>query len=296
VIHYAKNMSIFGNRVPSIVTIYDMTTLIHPQFLPPVDVWYWQHIQPRMLIKADRIIAISQTTKDDILRFYPLSAGKIDVIYPSIAPHFQPASREECQRILDRYHLPAQYILHVGRIDRKKDLTIVIEAFAEYIRSIQPEYGGKLVIVGGHYAKSRDLNLFPTLERLELHDRVIFTGRVPDADLPALYSGAQVAILASRHEGFGLAAVEAMACGTPLIANRTGAIPEVVGEAGLLLENMQPGSLARAIHRLLSEHHIRDNYVQRGLDQARKFQSYQDAVETLACYAAITNFDKDDII
>jgi glycosyltransferase involved in cell wall biosynthesis len=296
VIHYAKNLGIIGQPAPAMITIYDMTTLIHPQLFPRLDVWYWQHIQPRMLKNAARIIAISQTTKADILRFYPLQAHKIDVVYPTIAPRFRPASPQDCQRIRRRYGLPKQYLLHVGRLDRKKDITLVVEAFAKYARSINPVYGGKLLIVGGQYAKSQDLNLGPTLERLGVKDKVIFSGRVPDADLPAMYSGAQMTILASRHEGFGLAAIEALACGTPLVANRTGAIPEVVGEAALLIENMDQAKLAQTIHELISNPRKRKQYQQRGLDQARKYQNYQDAESILSCYQAISNFDKDDII
>jgi glycosyltransferase involved in cell wall biosynthesis len=295
-IHHAKNLGIFGPSAPTAITIYDMTTLIHPQLFPPVDVWYWQHIQPRTLKNAARIIAISQTTKDDILGFYPLAARKIDVVYPTIAPRFRPGSRQDCQRIRRRYGLPDHYLLHVGRLDRKKDINIVIEAFAEYTHSIHPGYGGKLVIVGGHYAKSQAPPLGPTLERLGVQDQIIFSGRIPDADLPAMYSGAQIAILASRHEGFGLAAVEALACGTPLIANHSGAIPEVVGEAALLIKNIDSPKLAQAIHDLLSNPRKHKDNQQRGLDQARKYQNVQDAEQTLACYQAITNFDKDDII
>lgn len=286
-VHFSKNLGVFGLAAPSIVTIYDMTTLIHPEILPTLDVWYWKNIQPRTLKQAQRLIAISETTKRDILHFYDLDARKIQVIYPTIHPRFQPVELQECSQIRKRYGLPEEYILHVGRLDKKNNVALVVKAFEHFTKSINPNYDGKLVIVGGVYAKSADREIQPTIMRLGMLDKLIFTGRVPDEHLPGIYSAARMAIMASQHEGFGLVAVEALACGTPLIAHQVGAIPEIVGQAAFLIKEMNYQNLAEAIDAILSDRQRQHELRQYGLEKARTYQNQQDAQKTLACYSDV---------
>ncbi|MBC8504179.1 MAG: glycosyltransferase family 4 protein [Anaerolineales bacterium] len=283
-IHFAKNLSVFGLPTPALVTIYDMTTLIFPELFPKSDVWYWQYLQKYSLRSVERIIAISETTRRDIQTYYGVDPEKISVIYPSIHPRFQPAPFEHIQRARARYNLPDDYILHVGRIDRKNNIALLIEAFAHFLQHIDPAYDGSLVIVGGEYAKSPDHRLSEIITRNNLFKRIIFTDRVPNSDLPSIYSGAQVAVVTSHHEGFGLAAVEAMACETPLIANRKGAIPEVVGDAAMLLENPNPESLANAMFEVISSRSLQKHLKKLGRDRAKRFQTKTDARKTLEVY------------
>ncbi|MEA3350923.1 MAG: glycosyltransferase family 1 protein [Chloroflexota bacterium] len=292
-VHFTKNLGVFGMPIPTIITIYDMTTLIHPELFPMLDVLYWQHIQERSLQRADRVIAISHNTKQAIMSFYQVETDKIAVIYPSVSLCFQPSSPQRIAQIQLKYQLPEKFILHVGRLDRKKNITCLVEGFAHFRQQLNHDYAGKLVIVGGKYAKSPDSDLVPTIQRLGLKQDIIFTGRVPDADLAPLYSGAQVVVLTSHHEGFGLVAVEAMACGTALIAHRTGAIPEVVGEAAVLLDDIDPQSLAAAIHSVVGDSLLREKLRQAGLQRARRFQTRDDARETLKLYTEVTVDDRE---
>ncbi len=291
VIHFAKNLTSFGMPIPTVVTIYDMTTLIFPELLPKIDVWYWRWIQRYALRKVAQVIAISTTTKQDVQTYLGVDPGKIRLIYPSIQPRFQPATEELIAQTRTRYGLPGKYILHVGRIDRKNNLGLLIEAFTKLIQSDMPKYDGVLVIAGGEYAKSPDKSLAGIIARHNLSERIIFTGRVPDSDLPALYSGAQLAVMTSLHEGFGLVAVEAMACGTPLIANRTGALPEVTGEAALLLNEPDPQKLATAMAQVLNEDKLRAQLCKAGLAQARTYQNQADAHLTLQVYENVLSKD-----
>ncbi len=283
-IHFAKNLTVFGMPIPTVVTIYDMTTLIYPDLLPKIDIWYWRWIQKYALRRADQVIAISATTKQDVQTYLGIDPGKIRLIYPSIQPRFQPANEEQVAQTRTRYGLSEKFILHVGRIDRKNNLGLLIEAFAELIQSVMPEYNGVLVIAGGEYAKSPDKSLTKIIKRRKLSERIIFTGRVPDSDLPALYSGAQLAVITSLHEGFGLVAIEAMACGTPLIANCTGALPEVTGEAALLLNEPDPQKLAAAMAQVLNDDKLRAQLIEAGFAQARAYQNQADAHQTLQLY------------
>jgi len=286
-IHFAKNMAILGVRIPTILTMYDLTTLIYPELLPKVDVWYWRKIQKHSLKGVNQVIAISETTKQDIRSFYGVDPTKISVIYPSINARFRPAPEEIIAGVRIRYDLPEKYILHVGRIDRKNNITLLIEAFAYYLRDLDQDFQGALVIIGEDYSKSIDQSIYSIVEDLALQGKVIFTGCVPDSDLPALYSGAEAAIITSYHEGFCLVAVEAMACGTALIANPTGAIPEVTGEAAWLLDRLDVESLAFAINDVLSNDVLRKQLQNAGLKQALAYQNRYDAQETLKLYEKI---------
>jgi glycosyltransferase involved in cell wall biosynthesis len=181
----------------------------------------------------------------------------------------------------------------VGRIDRKNNVAFLIEAFAKYIDCHNPNFPGALVVVGGDDSKSMDHEVYSSLNGFAHHDKVIFTGRVPDADLPAIYSGAQVAVITSHHEGFCLVAAEAMACGTPLIAHATGAIPEVVGQAARLQDNLDVNELASTIHEVISNPALQKQLRESGLKQAQAYQNNHDARETFNLYQKIAGTNRD---
>ena len=286
-LHYAKNLSVFGTRLPEVVTMYDVTTLVHSELFPWVDVWYWRNIEKITLHKAARVISISETTARDLERFYALPPAKIQVIYPSIDPRFHPASAEEIASVRQRYALPDRFVLHVGRIDRKKNLTLLVEAFAKARQLSGADFADHLVLVGGRATKSQDEELLPLIERLGLKDRVLFTGRVPDADLPAVYSAARLAVSASLHEGFGLAAVEALGCGAPLLAYQAAALQEAVGDAAMVLDTLDCQAWAEALARLLSDDALCQQLSQKGLARAQLYQRERNARQTLELYQEV---------
>ncbi len=286
VVHCVKNLGLFGLPAPMILTIYDVSALLHPELYPRSDVWYWRTLQRRSLREASRLIAISQNTAAELRRFYDVQAEKLHVIYPSVAAHFRPAAEGDIARVRKKYGLPRRYLLHVGRIDRKNRPSLAVEAFARY-RQRHPRFEGALVIVGGVYRKSPDASLQPAAARADLAGRVVFTGRVPDSDLPPLYSGAQAVLMTSQHEGFGLVAVEALACGAPLIAGHVGALPEVVGEAAHLVKPLDAETIAEAIAQVMGDELLRVQLRRRGLERARRYQGDHDARQTLALYRQV---------
>jgi glycosyltransferase involved in cell wall biosynthesis len=286
-VHFAKNLGIFGLPMPTVVTMYDMTTLLHADIFPWLDVWYWKNIQKITLEKADCIIAISQATARDIQRFYKIPSGKIRVIYPSINPAYKPIDEEHIRLARSKYKLPENYILHVGRIDRKKNLSLLVDAFARVKVHQRLDGNLKLVLVGEVYYKSQDESIQPTIDRLGLRDDVIFTGNIPDEDLPAVYSGARIFISPSLHEGFGLVAVEAISCGTPVIAHNSGGVEEALGSAALLLDEINIESLTEAMLRYLSDEDLQNRITEAGLVQAKKFNREINALQTLNLYKEI---------
>ncbi len=285
IIHFTKNLGLFAMRPAVIITVYDLTTLLHPSLQPKFDVLYWRYIQKITLSHAERVIAISQETKKDICNQYKISSQQIDVIYPTISPHIKPASQEDIQRIRQQYSLSDNYILHVGRLDIKNNLLKLIATYAQLLQQFEENI--QLVIVGELYAKAPETNIESVVSQFGLCNEVIMIGSAPDEDLPALYSGARLVALLSHHEGFGLVAVEAIACGTPLLAHRTGALPEVLEDAVLLVENLDPINLAPILLNILSNEILRHQLIKRGLKQAMLYQNRTDAEQTLEIYNKI---------
>jgi len=282
VVHFVKNLGVFGLRVPFVVTVYDMTTLLYPDLFPSLDVWYWRHIEKRTLWQAAKVIAISKQTAQDILSFYHLPKDRIAVIYPSCGQHFRPASEEEVTRVRTQYALPQHYILHVGRIDPKKNIPLLVEAFARFRE--QTDFPGSLVLVGEQYKKKPDLTIYGKIEALGLQNTVQLLGTIPDTDLPAVYTGATIAVLPSVHEGFGLVALEALACGTPLIVNQAGAVTEVVGDAALVMQHSTSECLAEMLAFLWTHPEKRNMLRKAGPARAKRFSWEKMARQTLAVY------------
>ena len=281
-VHHIKNLSALGLPGRSVVTVYDLAIVLHPDIYPFSDVFYWRFVQPNMLRAADRVIAISQQTARDLVRLYGLAENAIQVIYPAYAPRFHPASEMEVERAREHYGTGPHYLLHVGSLSRKKNLLTLVGA---YERLRQRGYGGKLVLVGRQYGKGYDRQFFEHLEASPYRSGVLLTGAVPDEDLPALYSGAELTVFPSLHEGFGIVALEAMACGTPVITSNAGALPEVVGEGGMTIEDATDvGLLTEAAERLLSDRALRERAVARGLEWVKRYSVTAAAKQTLALY------------
>ena len=285
-IHFTKNLGIFGRLPPNLVTIHDMTTILHPELVNWIDVIYWKTLQRITVQQATRIITVSNDAAKDIARLYRIPQEKIRVVYHGVSDIFRPVSNELTLPILKKFNITQPYILHVGRIDRKKNLITLIKAF-KLVKD--KNFPSKLVLVGEEYEKSPEPNLHLTIKELALQDEVIFTGRVSDEDLPSLYSGAMMCVFPSKHEGFGLVALEALKCGTPLIVNQTGALKEVVGDAGFLIPNLNPNSLATAIIEMLNDEELRNSFRVKGLSRSQQFTWRKSAEGVLEIYREIGN-------
>ena len=245
--------------------------------------WYWRAVQPAILGKVDRIIAISENTANDLVRFYGLSRGKIVVIPCTCHPRYRPLTEEQVRHVRARYRLPDRMILHVGSISPKKNLRSLLEAFAMVVE--EDGYEGALVLVGRVYEQCRGEAVYGQVEKLGLGDRVIFTGSVPDEDLPALYNAAEFIVFPSVHEGFGIVPLEAMSSGLPVIASSLTALPEVVGEAGVLLSDpTDPLEIKSAILDLLRDGDLREELRMKGLRRAERFSPRAAAQRTLQMY------------
>jgi len=283
-VHYTKNLGAFLTPCKMVITIHDLTTLILKETHSAIDVLYWRIVEPLMIKQADEIIAVSHETKRDIMKMYQVPENKITVI---------PWAPSESFRILDdvaainkvraKYGLPIKFILFVGILAKKKNLSTLIRSFALLKRDDGLPH--KLVVVGRKYQQSDDRRVLALVRDLDLENEVIFTGPVPDADLPALYNASDLFVIPSLHEGFGIVCLEAMACGVPVVASRTGALPEVVGEAGILVgDPTDEEQLAQAMGRVLWDIDLRKELIAKGLERAKMFSWEKVAQQTMWVY------------
>jgi glycosyltransferase involved in cell wall biosynthesis len=265
--------------VPATITIHDLIFERYPEYMPQA--WarpYYRQLMGRSLARASRVIVPSQATAADLRQIYRVPPAKIAVIPEAAEPAFRPLlDPEPLADLRRRYDLGRPFILAVGARRPHKNFGRLVTAFARIAGQVEHD----LVLVGP--ADDR----FPDEARLAaeaggVRERVRFLGWVPEADLPGLYSLAEVAAVPSLIEGFGLPALEAMACGTPVLAGRASSLPEVVGQAGLLVDPTSVDELSQGLWRLLSQPELRQELGQAGLRQAGQFSWARAARQALA--------------
>jgi glycosyltransferase involved in cell wall biosynthesis len=267
----------------SVFTLHDTAYLRYPEYYLPRNRIYLRVMMPRFLRRADRVIVVSEHTRGDALRHYGLDPVSVDVIPEGVDPWFtpeQPPARIDAVR--RRFELPPRYVLSVGTIQPRKNLVSLLEAFA-VLRRREPDLG--LVVAGarGWLYES----FFDRRRALGLEEAVVVTGAVSDDDLPALYAGAEVFAYPSVYEGFGLPPLEAMASGTPVVSSNATSLPEVVGDAGVLVEPLDVDAWVTEIDRLLHDDDRRRDLRDRGLARAQTFTWERAARRTLDVYGSL---------
>jgi glycosyltransferase involved in cell wall biosynthesis len=270
----------------SVVTIHDCIHLMFPQYLP--NRLAWAYARASMWVathRSDRVLTVSETSKRDILRFFQIPPEKIEVIYNAIDERFWTApEEEELVRVRDRYQLNDPFLLYAGNIKPHKNLERLIDAFHRLRRSDGFD-NLKLVIIG--HEGSRYALLRHAVHRHQLHKHVRFFGFVPDATLAVLYRLASVFVFPSLYEGFGLPPLEAMASGTPVVASNVSSLPEVAGNAALLVDPQDPDAIAGAIRIVLTDGTLREELRARGLARARTFSWEKSVARTREIYLGV---------
>lgn len=263
-----------------VVTIHDAFAYVYPEAHNWLDNWRYRWHLPHVLRQADAVITVSACSRRDLLRHLGLSAPRVHVIAEGVDQRFQPVcDGPERQSVLTRYGITQPYLLYVGGINARKNIARLFEAYTQ-LHAQHPHI--KLVIGGKRQWQTTEIDA--TLQRLTLTDRVHFTGYIDDADLPALYSAAELFVFPSLYEGFGLPPLEAMACGTPVVTSNVSSLPEVVGDAALMVDPLDVPALVAAIKRVLNDHSLRIELQQRGLARAGQFRWEQVARETHRLY------------
>ena len=269
-----------GYRDPLVVTVHDLAYLHLPESFPLGLRVALRVLVPRTLARATRVIAVSEFTRRDILARYPIPPGKIVVTPEGADPRFRPCASPETASVLSRYGLSSGFIFSLGRLNRRKNLERVLNAYA---RLRGQGLAQVPLVIGG----KPDYGVREALRRAKLSEgasSVRFTGLIPDDDLPAFYNGAACFVYASLFEGFGLPALEAMACGTPVVASNRTSIPEVVGDAAITVDPESVDALADAMARILKDRDLSMDLSSRGYLRSQQFSWDETARRTLAVY------------
>ncbi len=284
-LHCPKSaIPLFSPGCPVVVTLHDLIPIKHPELEKVAAHYYWRLHMPRAAKRSDLVITISQWAKDEIMATYGIADERIAVIMQSFDPALlEPRSAEVGRQVRDRYGLPHEYILYVGTIQPRKNLGTLIEAYHQLRQELATV--PSLVIVGRKGWLYDDL--FARIKALQLEDAIIFTGFVPDEELPHIFDAAKVFAYLSLLEGFGRPPLEAMACGIPVVTSNTTAIPEVVGEAGITVPPLDVAAVAAALRDVLTNADKAAQLRQLGLIQARKFSWERAARETLTIFQTV---------
>jgi glycosyltransferase involved in cell wall biosynthesis len=271
----------------SVVTIHDCIHLRFPQYLPSklgyayarAQMWSATH-------QAARVITVSEASKRDILRYFRVPESRIDVIYNAIDDRFwQEPTADDVMRVRDRYRLTDPFVLYAGNIKPHKNLERLIEAFQLMRQNDADLSNVQLLIIGDEISKYATLRR--AVHRHKLHKHVRFFGFVSDQTLAALYRLAYVFVFPSLYEGFGLPPLEAMASGCPVITSNVSSLPEVVGDAAVMIDPYEPAAIAEAMHRVLTTPALREDLQRRGLARARGFSWERSIKRVREIYAEV---------
>lgn len=267
-----------------VVTVYDVIGHVLPTALPSLRARLLFELTLRLSLRtAAHVITSSQATQRDLVQLYAVPEARISIIPLAADPQFRPQPPHLVQAMRDRWNLPLRYVLYIGSNKPHKNLETLVQAFGKL------DTDATLVIAGRWDAR------YPAAQRLartsQQAERIRFLHEIPDAALPALLTGAQAFVFPSRYEGFGLPPLEAMQCGTPVIAANTTALPEVVGDAGLLVApDVAP--LADAMQRVLDDAGLRERLSAQGLQRAQQFSWAATARQTVTVYRQIAARDR----
>jgi glycosyltransferase involved in cell wall biosynthesis len=271
---------------PTVVTVHDLIPMLLPVYRGSIWVRLYTLLVAIAAKRADVVLTDSEASKWDIVHLLDIPSERVHVIYLAADDIYQPILDDQrLTAIRQKYGLPESYLLYLGGFDQRKNVPALLKAFAQLAKDPRAflVVAGRLPEKGGGFFPDPR----PIVQELGIEERVVFTGWVPEEDKPALYSGARALVFPSLYEGFGLPPLEALACGTPVIASNQGSLPEIVGDGGLLLEPDDMEGLAGAMEKLLNDDTLWGDLREKGLAHAARFSWEKTARETLAVYQEI---------
>jgi glycosyltransferase involved in cell wall biosynthesis len=272
-----------SQKIKIVTTLHDISFNFFPQFIKLADLFFLKMLIPRSLRRAEKIIAVSKFTRDEIIKYYKISPEKVEWVYNAVADDFQERniSSEELERIRKKYQLPKRFVLYLGTMQPRKNLSLLVEAFGKAKEKIP---GLKLVLAGGKSAYNFDKGIGKAIHKFSLSEDVIFPGYVPEEEKTAFFKLAEAFCFPSFYEGFGIPILEAFASGTPVIASKIPVHQEIAGDAALFFDVSSSSELAEKIATICADEGLRNVLIGKGRVQARKFSWKETAEKTLAIY------------
>lgn len=254
-------------HVRSLFVVHDLTFRRISSSHLPLNRWFLRLMMPRFLKRADAIIAVSESTRLDLLTYYHFAHDKIHVIREGVSQSFRPVSDPKVLKsVSQRYALPDQYLLCLGTIEPRKNILTLLKALPE-VRAHIPDI--RLIIAGPKGWHTSEV--LKEIHSGEIENTLSYIGELDEEDLPAVYTLASLFLFPSQYEGFGLPVLEAMACGVPVICSNTSCLPEIAGDAALFASPDKKGEWARMIRYMLENPKVRAEQRRKGLDRASQF-------------------------
>jgi glycosyltransferase involved in cell wall biosynthesis len=267
--------------VASVMVVHDLTRYLFPEFFKfnPVQKILDRLAYPAMLRRYDHLLAVSQSTRQDLIRLFKMDGSKITVVYHGAERDLRIRDKDAVEKsLLQTYGLKPPFILFLGTLEPRKNIPTLLKAYAD----IREQIPHDLVLVGPQGWKWEPI--FEAIKKWNIESRVHWVGYVPDQERVLFYNGADFLVYPSWYEGFGMPLLEAMQCGCPVIASNVSAMPEVLGEAGLLIDPGQPEDLRQAMLRMALEPELREKLKKAGLMQSEKFSWEESARLTLEVF------------
>ncbi|MDQ3149741.1 MAG: glycosyltransferase family 4 protein, partial [Chloroflexota bacterium] len=270
---------------PEVLTMHCLSSFVHPEFYSPLIAWRLNSLLRIGMRRAERVLCVSQSTADDVHERFRIGRERLAVAHNGVSARFHPvpaaAAREQIREALN---IEGPYALFVGKLEPRKNVMRLLEAFSRFRRDTGSET--KLLLAGNRTAVTPKIDAL--IDRLGLRDSVLRPGYVSSDLLAPLYSGARMFLLPSLWEGFGIPIVEAMACGTPVLTSNVTCLPEIAGDAAVIVDPESPDSIAEGIARLDGSEDLRRRLGASGLQRARLFTWDNSARRTLAVYEEMT--------
>jgi len=266
------NFLALSGKGVSILAVHDLSFLVNPEYFSRrKNIWHRMLNLKKLVNKYDKIVAVSENTKEDVIRFFNVSSDKVEVIYPGIGGEFTYIERgdEQLAKIKIKYGLPENFILFLGTIEPRKNILAIIKSFEQLIERNKNLEEYVLVIAGGDGWKNDDI--YRAWEESAYKQKIKFLGYVDKNDKVYLYNSAKIFIYPSFYEGFGFPPLEAMACGLPVIVSYSSSLPEICGDACLMINPCDVNELSLAMEELILKEKVYGIYKERGLEQAKKF-------------------------
>ena len=281
----SHSLSLLFKVKPTILTILDLTEYRLKNHYSKSRMLYRKIMLPISSKLADKIIAISEYTEEEIIRIFKIRPQKILVIYNAANSRYKPIDKAQCKEFLrKKYKIDSPFILYVGQIQHpNKNIVRLLRAFSKIKSDFRETH--KLVLVGKSHPSANIV--YQTVDELHLNKDVFFTGYIPDEDLPYFYNAADLFIYISLFEGFGIPLLEALSCGTPVIASRSSSLPEVIGQGGILVNPFNEEEIAASIYEVLSDKHLQKRLQREGIKRAKMFSWGKSAAELLGVYEEV---------
>lgn len=270
-------------NIKIVTIIHDISFNFFPQFIKFFDLFFLKILIPISLRRADKIIAVSEFTKDEIIKFYKISPEKIECVYNAISDEFSNnnVSEEQLKETKNKYNLPDKFILYVGTLQPRKNIPQLIEAFSRIKGKLE---NFKLVICGNKKAHNYDKRIENSIKTNNLENDVIFPGFIDEEDKQAVYRLAQVFAFPSFYEGFGIPLLEAMSQKVPIIASSIPSLKEVSGDSALYFDTASLDDFSQKMYDICINKKLREELVQLGNERINFFSWEKSAVKMLAIY------------